>query len=139
MKRPRISLKRALFASSLFLIVTLIFIFYKYSLQSSISRYMLLTEYTSEVKGNQSTKHILFWTKFFDVHLWGMTKETYLEDFLQSIKCPKTNCIFTHNKNLLQHTHEYDAIIFHTAETWILMDLPETRSPRQVYIMATKE
>lgn len=90
-------------------------------------------------KAGSDKKHVLFWTTYFEEKFWGMLNETYGKDFLNSINCPKTNCIFTHNKKYLKHHHEYDAIVFHSAENWAHMNLPATRSPHQVYVMASKE
>lgn len=111
-----------------------------YVLQSSIVRYKILKEYSfTENRSHDHTKSVLFWTPFFDIPYWGMPNETVGEEYLKAAKCPVTNCIFTHNKENKLQPHEHDAIVFHTAETWILMDLPATRSVDQVYVMATME
>lgn len=99
----------------------------------------MLDGYLDDNRGSNDTKYILFWTKYFLEKNWGMKTETYYEDYLKSIKCPVTNCVFTNNKNLLSHVHEYDALVFHGAESRMLVELPRTRSPHQIYIMGTKE
>lgn len=98
-----------------------------------------MSELTVNDEKDSGTKVVVFWTKFFDVPFWGMKKETYREEDLQEINCPTTNCLFTHKKEHLQNSHEYDAIIFHGAETWNFLDLPKTRSPYQSYVMMSKE
>lgn len=79
-------------------------------------------------------KYILFWTKFFGNDFVPESGE----DYLRSVKCPVINCVFTNNKNLFE-SHKFDAIVFHGAENWKLMSLPETRSPHQLYVIALKE
>lgn len=95
-----------------------------------------LREYAKSERHSE-TKHIVFWTKFFGKN-W-LKSETYDQKYLESLDCPNTNCIFTHNKSYLKHAHEYDAIIFHGVEKWKDIELPRTRLPSQVYIMATLE
>lgn len=125
-----------------FVVFILLHIFHTYCLQSSILRYKILNEHSvrsdKEAKASK-VKHILFWTNFFDVRFWGMKTETYLESDLKSIGCPETNCIFTHDKTHLEHPHDYDAIVFHGAEMWNFLDLPQTRQPKQLYVMASLE
>lgn len=114
--------------------------FHRYVLQSSTVRYKLLNEYPlAENRSHNETKSILFWTKFFDIPYWGMPNGTVDETYLNAIKCPVTNCIFTTNKTHKLQPHEYDAVIFHAAETWMFLDLPATRSADQIYVMATME
>lgn len=120
------------------LIIISINLFHTYCLQSSITRYKLLSDY-SVTSDRGDKKYVLFWTTFFDVPFWGMTKETYNENDLKEINCPQSNCVFTHRKNLLPNSHDYDAIVFHGAETWNFVDLPATRSERQVFVMASME
>lgn len=111
-----------------------------YVLQSSIIRYKILNEYSlTENRSHDHTKYILFWTPFFDIPYWGMPNETVGENYLKATKCSVTNCVYTHNKKYKLQPHEYDAIVFHTAETWTYLDLPVTRSVDQVYVMATME
>lgn len=90
------------------------------------------------INRNDSKIYVLFWTNFFREKYWNMERETSDEDYFKSINCPVTNCVLTHDKSLLEAPHLYDALIFHSAEPW-LSPLPETRSPHQYYIMATKE
>lgn len=141
MKRLKSSYKVFVLASSFFFTVIIsLHLFHTYCLQSSILRYKLIKENSvTDGKISKDVKFFLFWTNFFDVQYWGMTKETYFESDLKSIGCLKTNCIFTHNKKHLKNVHDYDSIIFHGAEVWIFLDLPETRNPQQLYVMASME
>jgi hypothetical protein len=87
------------------------------------------------------TKHIVFWTNFYDIPLWDMKKETYDESDLKSVDCPVTNCIITNKKDYLPNAEDYDALIFHVGASthWTSSILPKTRNPNQFYIMASKE
>lgn len=138
----RSKMSRSKFIKVLFLAaIALVLIIYinNYLFKSSNSRYVMLNNYVANESAERSSKVVLFWTKYFDIKFWGMNAETYHEEFLLSINCPKTNCIFTHNKNFMNHPEKYDAIVFHGAEKWFKVDLPKTRSPNQLYIIATKE
>lgn len=119
--------------SGLGFILVLIKYFRDHVLESSVNRYTILNDFVSK-RDESDKKYILYWMKFFGEEFKNKTNENYLE----SIGCPVTNCIFTENKSLMNH-HEFDAIIFHAAESWKLMDLPETRSPHQVYVMVAQE
>ncbi|XP_070506558.1 alpha-(1,3)-fucosyltransferase C-like [Chironomus tepperi] len=104
----------------------------------STTRYRLIENSNFVTNKNSSKIYVLFWTKMFGAETWYMPSVTNDEDYLKSIDCPVTNCILTHDKNLLEAPHLYDALIFHSAEPW-LSPLPETRSPHQYYIMTTLE
>lgn len=107
-----------------------------YVFESSIARYKLVKPAKHQL---DNKKVILFWTKFFEYDYYGMPNETNGEEFLTSLNCPVTNCILTHNKKYLSSPHEYDALVFHGASTWVKIDLPQTRSPHQLYVLATLE
>lgn len=107
-----------------------------YVLEFSIARYKLVHLTTSK---NNDTKVILFWNNFFVTEYWQMPNETNQNEFLKLINCPVSNCVLTHKKNFLSEPHFYDAIVFHGAETWFLVDLPELRSSHQFYVLASME
>jgi hypothetical protein len=96
----------------------------------STSNYKIVNDETAHDRTN---KYILFWGSFWGQNNWAIGGET----------TQAGNCIFTHNKKLLNNTHEYDALIFHVAEQWekngVPWDMPKTRSPHQLYIMYTHE
>lgn len=140
MMRSKRHLKLAFAFVGIFLTIIGVHLFYTYALSASVVRTKMLHD-TAVSKSIESDrpKHVLFWTSFFDITHWSMTKETYREEDLKALKCPQTNCVLTHQKDLLQHPHDYDALVFHGAEAWVLMNLPKTRSPLQNYIMATME
>jgi Fucosyltransferase, N-terminal len=85
------------------------------------------------------TRHVLFWTVFFNDHSWttGPTSEAG-EELLKSVNCPVTNCLFTHNKTLLDSITLFDAIIFHGPE-YRTTALPTVRSPHQLYVFSSLE
>lgn len=89
------------------------------------------------------TKHVLFFTQFWYHKNWGLSNETITKDSPELFDCPYTNCIFTSKRKYLKQTHEYDALIFHqNLGSWYnktLMEPIKTRSPYQLYIVATQE
>ena len=111
---------------------------YNYVFILSTTRYRFIENSNFVLNKNSSKIYVLFWTKIFGAENWNMQNVTNGEDYLKSIDCPVTNCILTHNKKLLGAPHLYDALIFHSAEPW-LIPLPETRSPHQYYIMTSLE
>lgn len=125
-----------------FLVIVVIIVnqLQRHSLHSSVLRYKMVREFLKSEDKPVNNKVILFWTKFFEDPYWDMKAEAFRGDYLESVECPVTNCIFTTDRNFLNHEHEYDAIVFHAPEPlWDPKDLPKTRSPNQVYIMGTKE
>ncbi|CAG9810435.1 unnamed protein product [Chironomus riparius] len=88
---------------------------------------------------NESLRYILFWTKFFETENWGMGKKVLGEEFLKSLQCSVTNCIFSHDRGLLSSPADYDALIFHVGEPFDIYDLPATRSENQIYAMLNQE
>ncbi|KAL7011765.1 hypothetical protein ACKWTF_014435 [Chironomus riparius] len=118
-------------------IITLVFI---------IINYLILFKHykTTEIKvhnspKNESLRYILFWTKFFETENWGMGKKVLGEEFLKSMQCSVTNCIFSHDRGLLSSPADYDALIFHVGEPFDIYDLPATRSENQIYAMLNQE
>lgn len=107
---------------------------------SSVLRYRMVNEFLETKNIQANNKTVLFWTKFFEDPYWDMKEEAFQGGYLESVGCPVTNCEFTTDRNFLNRVEEYDAIVFHAPEPlWDPLDLPKTRSPHQVYIMATKE
>jgi hypothetical protein len=108
-------------------------------LQESPVAILKITRQKESSPKNQSQKIILFWTRFFNDQSWytgGL--EELGEDFLNSIKCPVSNCLFTHNRNLVKEM-EFDAILFHTPEHMNLTTIPKSRSPHQIYTFVSLE
>jgi hypothetical protein len=109
-----------------------------YIFELSIARYKLI-QLRSELTSDREKFFVLFWTKFFGIPYWNMGNETNGSEYLEAVDCPVTNCVFTHNKELISPVYYYDAIIFHGAESWGMMDLPAVRSTHQLYVMASQE
>jgi hypothetical protein len=108
-----------------------------YVFETSIARYALIKP--KEHPHLKDKQIILFWTGFFDIPYWSMPNETNDENYLKSLNCLFTNCVLTHDKNYLDETQMYDALVFHGAENWLMLDLPKVRSPKQLYIAAMLE
>lgn len=88
---------------------------------------------------NADTKYILFWTPWWHLVHWNMGAEILGKEYLKSIDCPVTNCIFSHNRSFLPQPTDYDALIFHMGNLWGFDDLPEFRREDQIYIVANEE
>ncbi|KAG5676245.1 hypothetical protein PVAND_006094 [Polypedilum vanderplanki] len=94
---------------------------------------------SGEMSVKNSTKNILFWTRFFNNTDWYTGEEEAGEEVLKSVQCPVTNCFFTHNKELLDgDITKFDAIAFHGPE-FRTKPLPTVRSPDQLYIFVSLE
>ncbi|KAL7011759.1 hypothetical protein ACKWTF_014432 [Chironomus riparius] len=88
---------------------------------------------------NESTKYILFWTSWWNFDYWHMGASVLGEDYLKSIDCPVTNCIFSHNRTFLPQSTDFDALIFHMGSMNDIDDLPAFRRDDQIYIVANEE
>ena len=84
-------------------------------------------------------KVIALWTPFFRVQNWGLGSKTVGKKWLHNNNCPRTDCIFTTDKNLLHRPYLYDAIVFHRSENYDLLQLPKIRRASQLYVVATME
>lgn len=85
------------------------------------------------------TKLILFWTDLWHYPDWHFPLEIF---DIPNPYCKDKNCIFTRNRNYSEGVHEYDAIIFHSIQPIKVdepLELPKTRKPQQLYIMARHE
>ena len=126
------------------LVILVIHFFYSISKPNpskpSINHFKIMQEddYSSK-HTSEKVKYIALWTPFFTVKNWGFNNETVGKEWLQSINCPRTDCVFTNNKKLLDQPHLYDAIVFHGSENWKLLQLPKSRRTSQLYVMATME
>ena len=88
---------------------------------------------------DENFKHILFWMSLKDSTYWNMGGKIHNEEFLKSIDCPVTNCIFSHDRKLLPQETDYDAIVFHVGNFIAIDSLPSARTKDQIYIMASDE
>lgn len=84
--------------------------------------------------------NILFWKPRFGY--WGEYADKDGEvkkQALEGVKCPKTNCFFTHDRNYTDGDYtKFDAVIFNSHEP-LFKVLPTKRSPHQIYIFSTEE
>lgn len=119
------------------LIATCALILYCIFIQNKSFKRARLVKSTNHLSADK--KVVLFANHFFDEPFLGMPNKTNGEEYLKSIQCQVTNCIFTHDKKYLPHPHLYDAIAFHTVEPWVRADRPQTRSSEQLYIFVLLE
>ncbi|XP_055389812.1 alpha-(1,3)-fucosyltransferase C [Condylostylus longicornis] len=123
------------------ILVLIVFFLLYYILYNSaiLNQYKILSNY--QPKTYTKDQHvILLWTKFFAVPNWGLPNETVDHNYFIKQKCPKTNCIITSNRDHLNSIIDYDAILFHGAEIFpIIQPTPLERSPDQLYVFAIQE
>lgn len=109
---------------------------------SQVDNYILSVPFTNVERTsqrNESLKYISFWTTWWYFPLWYMGKEIQGEEYLKSIECPVTNCVFTHDRKLLPKPTDYDALVFHVGDCLDIDDLPSARRHDQYYIVADEE
>ena len=98
--------------------------------QLSINRYKLV-KYTRPKEAKKL--NILLWTTQKSDRNWAyQDRKTFT----------KGNCLFTHDKNYLDHVYEYDAIVFNAFKNKIhgtYKVLPTHRSEHQIYILYARE
>jgi hypothetical protein len=112
--------------------------FNKYELIKLLEDARKNSNFSAEKFKAKDKKVILFYMKFFNQVSWYMDKEEAGESELNSVKCPVTNCIFTHNHDTLNNYTQFDAIIFHGPERFNI-PRPQFRLPQQLYIFASLE
>ncbi|CAG9810440.1 unnamed protein product [Chironomus riparius] len=88
---------------------------------------------------NDSIKYILFWNNWYRFPDWYMGGKLHGAEYLKSIDCPVTNCVFSHDRNFLPQPTDYDALVFHVGDPLEPDDLPEFRRDDQIYVMANEE
>jgi hypothetical protein len=98
---------------------------------------------TKTLQSNAPLKHILFYTNFWSNRNWQIGNETVGSEHPHFERCSRRNCVFTNNRYYLKNFTDYDALIFHTAQGWLIKGvywrIPEFRKPNQLYIAAVQE
>jgi hypothetical protein len=92
---------------------------------------------------NATLKHILFYTNFWRNKNWNIGGETVGSEHPHFKNCSRRNCVFTNNRKYLKNFTDYDALIFHTGQGWLIRGvywrIPSWRKPNQLYIVAVQE
>lgn len=89
---------------------------------------------------SREPKSILLWNAFFESRNWHLPGSLVNETFFKGLNCPATNCFITSEVNTLSEITEYDAILFHVAEAFpILNPFPSKRAQNQIYVFAAME
>ena len=110
--------------------------------ETQVDKFKLSVPFTNATRSsmrNESLKYILFWTTWWYFPLWYMGKELQGEEYLKSIDCPVTNCVFLHDRKFLPKPTDYDALVFHVGDCLDIDDLPSERREDQFYIVADEE
>jgi alpha-1,3-fucosyltransferase len=94
-------------------------------------------------KSEKSDKviNVLFYNDYFGIPNWGMGNNILGAPYFQSLNCPVTNCIFSHDPNHLPQMTDYDAIVFHIYQAFDAdhFSWPIKRKSDQLYVMAIQE
>lgn len=96
-----------------------------------------------EQQPGEVIKYVLFFTNYWHFLYWGLSAETVDKNSPEMKNCRFKNCVFTHKRSLLNHTHEYDAVFFHQGiGAWYNKENLEsirTRSSHQLYVLMSHE
>lgn len=89
------------------------------------------------------TINILLYTSFWNNPFWMKENEFGVENTPELKSCPAKNCRLVANRSFLTNITEFDALVFHHAQGWLVdgvkWKIPEHRSSRQLYIFAADE
>uniref|UniRef100_A0A1I8PEN6 Fucosyltransferase n=1 Tax=Stomoxys calcitrans TaxID=35570 RepID=A0A1I8PEN6_STOCA len=96
---------------------------------------------SSNSNGKDQLRIILLWNSFFGDTRWSLPDDVVDPSyFRQDLKCPISQCVITNKRDLFPQLSMYDAILFHTAQPYSVINrVPTQRSRRQLYVFALME
>ncbi|KAH8289140.1 hypothetical protein KR054_000879 [Drosophila jambulina] len=96
---------------------------------------------SSSSSSSSSTRSILLWSDFFGDPRWKLSWDTLgPQELREELHCPVYQCEVTNQHDFLPAVELYDAVVFHAAEMFPLLErVPARRSPRQVYVFGLME
>ncbi|XP_067641988.1 alpha-(1,3)-fucosyltransferase C [Eurosta solidaginis] len=133
---------------SLGIFATFLLIVHIYSNSPEFNQYRILRAYQHQidnelisVKSERRPRTILFWTSFFADKRWSLDEDTVgLDYFRDVLHCPEYHCELTNNRDFLPTVEMFDAVLFHTAEPFpLIQSVPSKRSAHQQYLFALME
>ncbi|KAH8245405.1 hypothetical protein KR032_009882 [Drosophila birchii] len=110
-----------------------------------LNQYEILHKHLEKAAGSSSeistTRSILLWNDFFGDPRWKLSWDTLgPQELREELQCPVYKCEVTNQHDFLPAVELYDAVVFHSAEMFPLLEqVPAKRSPRQVYVFALME
>ncbi|KAI8124089.1 alpha-(1,3)-fucosyltransferase C-like [Lucilia cuprina] len=135
--------KRILIILSIICAISIVAWLYVDHTLPEFNQYRLVKSYDGSTTKNETNKlrFILLWNDFFGDTRWSLPDD--LNDpafFRQGMKCPISDCVLTNQRDIMPHIDMYDAILFHTAQPFPLVNsIPKRRSGKQLYVFALME
>uniref|UniRef100_A0A1L8EI93 Fucosyltransferase n=1 Tax=Haematobia irritans TaxID=7368 RepID=A0A1L8EI93_HAEIR len=110
------------------------------------NQYRLVKSFENPTESNDNNyvdqlRIILLWNSFFGDKRWSLPDDLLDPSyFRKDIRCPVSNCVITNRRDLFPRLDMYDAILFHTAQPFsVINPVPSQRSWRQLYVFALME
>ncbi|XP_073832983.1 alpha-(1,3)-fucosyltransferase C [Musca autumnalis] len=100
-----------------------------------------LNSNNSTSDNGQQPRIILLWNTFFGDERWSLPDDLIDPSYFhKELQCPVSNCVLTNKRDLFPQLQMYDAILFHTAQPFsVINSVPSQRNPRQLYVFALME
>ncbi|XP_034490864.1 alpha-(1,3)-fucosyltransferase C [Drosophila innubila] len=116
---------------------------YKITNSPLLNQNGILRDYLDSNKPDNrpATRSILLWSSFFGDERWKLPVDTLgPQDFRDNLNCPVYQCELSNRHDYLPDLELYDAIVFHVAQPFpLLQPLPPRRSSQQAYVFALME
>ncbi|KAH8394478.1 hypothetical protein KR222_011369, partial [Zaprionus bogoriensis] len=108
-----------------------------------LNQYGILRGYLEQSRPatRPATRSILLWSSFFEDARWSLDYDSLGPDqFRDDLGCPVYQCELSNQHDFLPDLELYDAIVFHVAQPFpLLQPLPARRRPEQSYVFALME
>ncbi|KAM8719481.1 hypothetical protein ACLKA7_012097 [Drosophila subpalustris] len=116
---------------------------YRITSSPLLNQYGILRDYLDSNKADNRPvmRSILLWSSFFEDERWKLPGDTLKpQHFRDNLQCAVYQCELSNRHDYLANLEDYDAIVFHVAQPFpLLQTLPSRRSPRQAYVFALME
>ncbi|XP_062139124.1 alpha-(1,3)-fucosyltransferase C [Drosophila sulfurigaster albostrigata] len=127
-----------------FILFGLLIAVYKISTSPLLNQYGILRDYLDTNRAPNeaaATRSILLWSDFFGDARWSLPADTLgPDDFRHELGCEVYQCELSNRHDYLPTLAEYDAIVYHVAQPFpLLQSLPTQRHPHQTYVFALME
>ncbi|XP_053949982.1 alpha-(1,3)-fucosyltransferase C [Anastrepha ludens] len=114
----------------------------------AFNQYKILRAYQNQIDNEVAEKGrsgrprtILLWNSFFEDKRWGLSEDSMGPNYFRDeFNCHEYRCDLTNNRDFLPTIEMFDAVLFHTAQPFpLLQPVPRRRSPHQQYVFALME
>lgn len=144
MNLKQCKIKKLLIILSVISVISIVAWVYVDHMVPEFNQYRLVRSY-EEIPVNEAStnklRFILLWNTFFGDKRWSLSDDLMDSSyFLKELNCPVSNCVLTNQRDILPQLDMYDAIMFHTAQPFSLVNpIPKRRSWKQLYVFALVE